>query len=75
MFDITMQDFLENQKLELKDLYSESIKYQLSNDYYNIVCDVMRQGDVVTQRVYDSLEDNQKWHFNKHYNFRGDKVK
>lgn len=44
------------------------------DEYYAIVEDHIKQSGTITQEVYNSLTDGQKYHFNKHYNHRNDKI-
>lgn len=44
------------------------------NEYYELIENHIKQGGVITNEAYQSLTNGQKYHFNKHYNYRNDKV-
>ena len=74
---LTLQEYLQEQKEELKLLYSSDIETMLIDEYYNNICEYMRNNNslgLISKKVYNSLTQGQKYHFDKHFNYRGDKV-
>lgn len=71
---ITKKVFLKQAKDELGEIEFSHLFVGLDNDYYAMVEERMKKGEKISVDVYDSLSDGQKFHFNKHYNFRGDKT-
>lgn len=63
-----------------KELAVEGLKpYEIKEidfdeEYYTIIENHIKQSGSITNEVYNSLTDGQKYHFNKHYNYRGDKI-
>jgi len=73
--ELTRHEYIAQQREEMKGFFiSDCILDDLSNNYYDYICEWMRAGNSITQLVYDSFTDGQKFHFNKHYNYRGDKI-
>lgn len=70
----TRDEFLERSKKELGEKEFEGMKSSLDNEYYGMIEMLMKEGDTISQVVYDSLTEGQRYHFNKHYNHRNDKV-
>jgi hypothetical protein len=71
----TLQEFLKDRKNQYGDLMTDIVESACINEYYDYI--KMHVGGCngkITQKIYDSMTDGQKFHFNKHYNFRGDKI-
>lgn len=71
---LTKQEFMEEAKLDLGEVDFKSMFHVLDNEYYELVEKEVKEGKIITQEVYDSLTDGQRYHFNKHHNHRRDKV-
>jgi len=72
---VTMDEYIRRQQIELKGLLCEdSITIAATTEYYEEVEKQMKKGNTITKIVYDSLNDGQRFHFNKHYNIAGNKV-
>lgn len=72
---ITKNEYIEKQQEELKGLMSEiSIECEASKQYYLDLETWIKKGNRIPKKVYDSLDSMQQYHFNKHYNYRGDRV-
>ena len=73
----TRFEYIAEQQAELS---AEGLKpYEIKeinfdDEYYTIIENHIKQGGSITNEIYNSLTDGQKYHFNKHYNYRGDKV-
>lgn len=70
----TKHEFLEEEKEAMGERDYNGISSKLDNDYYEMVEQAVKAGGTISQAVYDSLSDGQRFHFNKHYNHRNDKV-
>lgn len=70
----TRSEFLEEAKVELGEIEFKSLYHSLDNEYYESIEKQVKDGKVITKEVFDSLSEGQKFHFTKHYNFRGDKI-
>lgn len=69
--------FIEQERmglLEDGEIVSDTMLSSIDNEYYNMLCEHIKKGNTITSEIYDDLSDGQKYHFNKHYNHRGDKV-
>lgn len=69
----TKQEFLTAFKNELGDNFEYS-KESLDNGYYELIEIAIRGGNKISKAVYESLSNGQQYHFNRSYNYRGDKV-
>lgn len=69
----TREEYLEKARTELGDDFPHLVA-GIDNEYYATVEKEVKQGKSISQEVYNSLAEGQKYHFNKHYNHRGDKV-
>jgi rubrerythrin len=69
----TRYEFIQAAKEELGNDY-KGLESAFENEYYEMVENEIKAGNTITQEVYDSLTEGQKFHFNKHYNYLGDKV-
>jgi hypothetical protein len=73
----TRQEYIKDQQQELE---KEGLKpYEIlgitfDNEYYELIENHIKQGETITNEVYNSLTQGQQYHFNKHYNYRNDKV-
>jgi len=71
----TRTDYIKKAIEEQKEYLSiDTITAAASDEYYNAIEKLMKVGGEISQAVYDSLTEYQQFHFNKHYNFRGDKI-
>lgn len=70
----TRNEYFEKEKVELGEIEFKSLFHIIDNDYYAMVENYVKEGKTISQDVYDSLAEGQRFHFNKHYNHRGDKV-
>lgn len=70
----TKNEYFEENKEELGEILFQTIFHIVDNDYYMLIEKEIKDGKTISQYVYDSLSEDQKFHFNKHYNYRGDKV-
>lgn len=71
----TRDVFLSEYKEELGEREFKSMFSIIDNEYYALIEKDVKEGRIITQEVYDSLAVGQRFHFNKHYNHRGDKVR
>jgi hypothetical protein len=72
----TLTDYINTAKKELGQDYSDCMEGSIKDEYYNtIIADTCKNGGKITMAVFDSLEPWQKFHFNKHYNYRGEGLK
>jgi hypothetical protein len=46
----------------------------IDNEYYAMVETQAKSGKAIDKKVYDSLTEGQRYHFNKHFNHRGEMV-
>lgn len=46
----------------------------IDNEYYSLIENKVKQGKTISEKVYNSLSNGQKFHFNKHYNSLNNKV-
>lgn len=69
----TKDEFMKEVKEEMGDDFPYVIG-GLDNEYYSMVEKEIKSGRTISKAVYDSLSAGQKFHFNKHYNYRNDKV-
>ena len=70
----TRDEFLEEAKNELGEREYKELYAGLDNEYYATVESYVKQGKGIEKKVYDSLTEGQRYHFNKHYNHRADMV-
>lgn len=70
----TKEEYFEQEKNEIGDLEFRNMKHCIDNAYYDLVEAHVKTGNSISHRVYDSLSEGQRFHFNKHYNYRNDKV-
>lgn len=61
---ITETEYINKQKNELKESFNE---LESINKYYADLETYIKKGYKIPQRVYNSLIEEQKNHFNKHY--------
>lgn len=61
-------------KEELREQEFTYLYSGIENEYYSMVEVRAKEGKAISKRVYDSLTEGQRFHFNKHFNFRGDMV-
>lgn len=68
--DVFMEEYKEDLgEREFKDMFPS-----IDNEYYSLIEKEIKDGKTIALEVYDSLAEGQRFHFNKHYNHRGDKV-
>jgi hypothetical protein len=70
----TLHEFLEEAREELGSDYSSGLAASFEQEYYELVIKEVKDGKQINKAVYDSLPDMKKYHFNKHYNHRNDKI-
>lgn len=70
----TKDEFLKEYKTDLGEQEFKSMYSIIDNEYYELVEKDAKNGLVISQEVYDSLSEGQRFHFDKHYNHRGDMV-
>jgi len=73
----TRQEYITEQykEFEAEGLQDDFKHFNFDNEYYALVEEHIKAGNTITQEVYNSLTQGQQYHFNKHYNFRADKIK
>lgn len=69
----TRYEYLEKAREELGEDFSDLV-VGIDNEYYAIIAKEVKNGKTISQSIYDSLTEGQKFHFTKHYNHRGDKI-
>ena len=52
----------------------EGFNSTMDNEYYDLLISHVKQGNKISNEVYKDLTQGQQYHFNKHYNYRNDKV-
>lgn len=72
---LTRDEYLEEYKVELGEIEFKGMLPSIDNEYFALIEKEVKEGRTITPEVYDSLAEGQRFHFNKHYNHRGDKVK
>jgi len=73
----TRTEYISEQRAELAIEGLTPLEIQelnFDNEYYTLVEDHLKQGKNITNEMYNDLTQGQKYHFNKKYNSRGDKV-
>ena len=70
---ITRSEYLEQANEELGKDFSDLFA-SIDNEYYALVESEIKRGNTINKEIYDSLSNGQKYHFNKHYNGRLDKI-
>lgn len=70
----TRDEYLAEAKEELGERTYADLHVGLDNDFYETIIVEAKQGTKISKKVYDSLTDGQRFHFNKHYNHRGTMV-
>lgn len=68
-------EYLSDAKLELGERVYADLSSSIDNDYYSHVESQAKQGIPISRFIYNNLSKGQRYHFNKHYNYRGDMVK
>lgn len=75
MYTTTKQQFIAAKRQEYGQYYSDSMLSEIITQHYNELSEAVKKGDTIDDSTYASLDSMQKYHFDKHYNYRGDKVK
>lgn len=70
----TRDEYIADAKEELGEDFS-GFAVSIDNEYYKMIEIEVKQGQTISQAVYDSFSDGQKYHFTKHYNHRNDKIR
>jgi hypothetical protein len=70
----TRDEYITRAKYELGEQVFSDLYVGIDNDYYAIVETKVKEGKAISKNVYDSLTEGQRFHFNKHFNPRGDMV-
>lgn len=71
---LTRDEYLAEAKKELGEKEFLDLYIGIDNEYYALVEKEAKQGKAISRKVYESLAEGQRFHFNKHYNHRGDRV-
>ena len=66
-----IKDELKNDMNEQEILSMESCFKQ---DYYLEIEKFVKEGGKISAEVYENLDGLKQYHFNKHYNYRNDKI-
>jgi hypothetical protein len=71
----SLTEFLEEAKDEIGDLNDYNIlENSLKSEYYELIEAHVKAGGTLTRKQFNQLDGMLQFHFNKHYNYRGDKV-
>jgi len=70
----TKDEYMKKEKEALGEQEFNSMYPLLDNDYYKMVENHVKQDKAISKEVYDSLSEGQRYHFNKHYNYRQNMV-
>jgi hypothetical protein len=70
----TKEEYMKEAKEELGDKEFSDFYVGLDNEFYSMVEKQAKQGKAISEKVYNSLSEGQRFHFNKHYNYRGDMI-
>jgi hypothetical protein len=70
----TRDEYMEEAKKELGEQEFSHLYVGIDNEYYAMIESQAKQGKTIGKKVYDSLTEGQRFHFNKHYNHRGNIV-
>lgn len=70
----TREVFLNEAKQEVGEKEYKDLYPSFDNEYYEGIIQEVKNGKRISKEVYNSLSNGQRYHFNKHYNHRGDKV-
>lgn len=73
---LTLDQYIEKNKTEYADIFvSEDLaRMELKKEYYEKIIEWIKQGNKISEKAYNSLPSDLQFHFNKHYNYRGDKI-
>lgn len=70
----TKEQFFNEYKEDIGEKEFINLYSNIDNEYYELVEHEVKKGNVITQEVYSSLSEGQRYHFNKNYNHNNDKV-
>lgn len=70
----TRAEYLEIEKNAIGERDFAGMYSVIDNEYYELVEKEVKNGNLISRKVYESLSKGQQFHFNKHYNHRGDKI-
>ena len=74
----TFDSYFNNLKEELKNDMKEheilSLKSCFEQEYYNEIENFIKEGGKISIEVFNNLNGMKQYHFNKHYNYRNDKI-
>ena len=72
----TLQEYLQEQIQECIDnnIGYESLIDNFSQEWFDMLCEHLHNNGTITQDIFDSLDDCQKWYLNKHYLIHGIKI-
>ena len=74
----TFERYFNNLKEELKNDMKEheilSLKSCFEQEYYTETENFIKQGGKISIEVFNNLDGMKQYHFNKHYNYRNDKI-
>lgn len=74
---LTRDEYLKEMQKEFGEHNAKEfmhLRVGFDNNYYAMLENEIKQGKLITRKVYESLTDGQRYHFNKHYNFRNDRI-
>jgi hypothetical protein len=63
----TQNEYIEKQKKEMGNLYSENMLGELKNEYFNNIEQTIKNGGKISLYAYNSLDGGQKYTFDKRY--------
>lgn len=70
----TRDEYLASAKIELGEKEFSRMRNALSNGYYRSIASQASKGISIPKAIYDSLSEGHRYHFDKHFNHRGDRV-
>ena len=70
----TRDEYIQKAKEELGEQTFSDLYVGIDNEYYAMVETQAKSGKAIDKKVYDSLTEGQRYHFNKHFNHRGEMV-
>lgn len=70
----TREEYMNRAKEEIGERDFVHLYSGIENEYYLMIETQAKEGKAISKKVYDNLTEGQRFHFNKHFNFRGDMV-
>lgn len=73
---LTLDQYIASNKEEYTEIFvSEDLAIiELKKEYYKKITEYVKNGNKISTKAYNSLPSDLQFHFNKHYNYRNDKV-